>query len=130
MKRVAKTGTSLVGGTVFAVVGWALSLTIGPRAQRWPWILVGGLIGIGLVLILFDRIVNRFRRRSLGSLGDESQPREAGRVIFHDDGSVEMYPLANTLGASVGPVGPDQKVFYAEAIPTSLSGRHLRRGQR
>jgi len=100
-------GLSIVSGVAFAIIGDVLSLTQGSHAQRWPWLVVGGVLGVGLVLICYDGVANRFKRPVAAS---------PGSVVFHDDGRVVMMPGAETLGASVGAVGPDQKVFYAEAI--------------
>ena len=104
-------GSVIVNGVVFALIGEALSLTQGTHAQRWPWALACATFGVGLVLICYDRIANRLKR-------PVQQPSDntLGSVVFHNDGRVEMTPGAQTLGASVGPVGPAQKVFYAEAI--------------
>jgi hypothetical protein len=49
-------GWSLVSGVALAVVGWALSLTVGQNVQRWPWILAGAVAGVGTMLIFYDRV--------------------------------------------------------------------------
>lgn len=103
MGHLGKIGAAIVNGTVFAVVGWALSLTQGPNAQRWPWILVGGLFGAGIALLLYDWLVGRVKN--------------IGKVVFHQDGSVEITPGYEQTAASVGQPGPDQQVVYVGAIP-------------
>lgn len=60
-------GSTILSGTAFAVVGWALSLTLGKHAQRWPWILVGGLVGLALALFLYRPVATRLRGRAMAA---------------------------------------------------------------
>jgi hypothetical protein len=48
-------GWTLLSIPAGAALGWALSLTLGQNVQHWPWIALGAVVGVALVLILWGR---------------------------------------------------------------------------
>jgi len=110
----SKVRTKIKGPGIALLVGVALSsLGLGlPAAIHLTPTDGLALTAAGLLLVLFAPVwlFGPWPRRGKTRLS------ESGKVVFRGD-EVEMFPLMNTLGASVGPPGPGQKVYYAEALP-------------
>jgi hypothetical protein len=92
-----------------AFAWWMTDLAVTHGITKWPLAILGAvfLVGVGLLAVAL------IRKQPVVS----SRP---GAVTFSQDESgqyrITMLPGEETLGASVGPVGPTQRVFYAESL--------------
>ena len=102
-----------MSGTAFAVVGWALSLTQGTNAKHWPWILVGGLVGLGLGLFLYGPVAKWVRDRRAGG------KVVRGRRVVRDDAAVTRWEDGN-VDVTVKPA----QVHVGATIEKTLIPRH------